>query len=380
MPAKDEEILVKPSGNAAGEQESVLVVTTATPVDATPVEQTKPVATFFLNTERDVPKLPSVYPLGIADLDSDYPEINQLCNQLHEYLCKSEERQLDKVVALMSSANATTRTQVFYQFNHLFSVGLETVVDSLVKSKHTYLHFAYLLLPPHVADAYIVSLFLDTKINPIDSALMMIFLGRTTEELAILTAEYSKQTDKDVISLDDFWYVGFGSSVKHLLKRSIQLPRPVYDTRVHTDGKARSDAEFIHKKGPGRSKLRHPLVNEKMQQEIIDVLVSSPPEHIKNIDAAYIKKYGYTLQKCIEKIFDRGFGELKHITLFSIAMAMDPYEGIATLFYVFKKNKLLDLKNKNNMFLTMLLIRYQDHLGEVEKAYQNKYDTKSTLH
>ena len=68
-----------------------------------------------------------------------------------------------------------------------------------------------------------------------------------------------------------------------------------YKPQFHTKEKAAEDAELIYNAGEGTWGTD--------ENGFIKVLLSSPPEHVRNIDAAYRAKYEHDLIHAIEKEF-----------------------------------------------------------------------------
>ena len=88
---------------------------------------------------------------------------------------------------------------------------------------------------------------------------------------------------------------------------------------------ATEQAEDIHKMGQGKTFGTD-------EKGIFKILCKSPSTHLANINQKYAEKYGYTLQKAMEKELG-GFMEsqLQQATVHLIGMKLKPYEAMAAL-------------------------------------------------
>lgn len=148
VPVEEPEITFLAEGKEEEEiivQASIVVkepVTTTSSVFVPPSDQ--PPVTGL--EDRAIPKLPSVYP-QLDDADKWTSDTDQLCNQLFDAF-DEKDVQLDKIVPLMATANATTRLQVLHRFDKLFDTDLYLTVRNKVNHEQAYVHLALLVLPP----------------------------------------------------------------------------------------------------------------------------------------------------------------------------------------------------------------------------------------
>jgi hypothetical protein len=360
-PEKEAEILVLPEA----EKDEEIVVEAAKPVE------TPKIFVPHVSSTATEPSSSSI------DKPTESKLVDQICDKLFDAL-EFEDEDLSVLAPLLSTIDAPTRTQVTARVDEMYEIDLCLKTKQLVNSRKVYASFAFLTMPQHMAEAYILSLLRRGEINDYGGWLFWaMLLGRSQEELAPIVEEYKKLSQKDCFDIKDFDNTILGNTVLHLLSTATHLPRTEYDSSVHTLEKAKNDAELIYKKGSGRNKLRFPGIGGKAQKEIVEVLASAPPEHLRNIDAVYTKKYGTSLMKCIEKIFNMGCGDLQRATLYYIQKALYPYEAIASLFHFYLTCFLSP--SRDHPYLVWLIICHQNDLAEVEKAYQSKYETDLTL-
>ncbi|KAJ8520769.1 hypothetical protein ON010_g17906 [Phytophthora cinnamomi] len=133
---------------------------------------------------------------------------------------------------------------------------------------------------------------------------------------------------------------------------------PNYDAAVHTSVKAATDADVLYKAGEGKWGTD--------EEAFIRIVVSSPAEHLRNVDAAYSKKYKKTsIVKAIKGEFK---GDAQAALLFHVRMLFEPFELLAGLFESTMKGLGTD-----EYGLSAAVVRYHVLLPEVKAAYKKLY-------
>lgn len=86
-------------------------------------------------------------------------------------------------------------------------------------------------------------------------------------------------------------------------------------------------------------------------KSIFKAVCSAPPQHLIEVSLVYADKYGYSLEKAMEKEFT---GKAKDGLLFTIGMKLKPFETIAKLV----KSACAGV-GTNEMLLIDCIVRYQ---------------------
>ena len=367
---EEPEIVVSPSFNVPPPEEEIQVEASTTQVVTAKPDE----SVLTTNTGADTASLSSSASFTPPSPDTD---IGLICEELRAAL-DDEEPNLERLVPLMAPLSPETRNKVLDHMGKNFpDLDIGVKIRHWVNGERIFPTLALLLMRPPIADAYILALRRREQIVRDDLVLWtLLLMKRTSQEWFEVVEEYKKQSTKPQLSLPDFDGVGLGGSVQHLLTLFLEQQEGSgtrYNPDVHTPAKARQDAERIYKKGSGRNKLRHPRVNGKLQKEILDILVRSPPEHLRSMDQNYAEQYGITLKECLEKIFKHGWGELLHATLFWWNSQLNPVEAAVDLFRMYVKCAIPFSSSRDNPFLAWLIIRHQAQMVEIDRAYQTKY-------
>jgi hypothetical protein len=185
-----------------------------------------------------------------------------------------------------------------------------------------------------------------------------ILVGRTNEEVNQLKATYFKKYDQDLGKV-------IASELRGQMERitfnSLQGAQEEYDPQFHTADKAVEDAEAIHGMGQGRWGTD--------EKGIFRVICAAPKEHLEHVNKAYADKFGYTIEKALEKelggLMESG---TKKATLHMVGMKLKPYETIAVLI----RDACAGI-GTDELLLTCCLIRYQGVMQEVMSAHIELY-------
>jgi Annexin len=177
-----------------------------------------------------------------------------------------------------------------------------------------------------------------------------ILVGRTNDELDRIKKRYFEMYTKD---LSKQLASELHGNMERIVFNSIQASEEKYDPQYHTMDKALEDAEILYKQGQGKWGTD--------EKGLFKIIFAAPAEHLKNINAVYSDKYGYTLEKVMEKELG---GELKLAAAHYITMKIKPYHGMAELI----KSACAGF-GTDELLLTCCIIRYQEVMANVMTAH-----------
>ena len=177
-----------------------------------------------------------------------------------------------------------------------------------------------------------------------------ILVGRTNEELERIKKRYFELYTKDLSKL---LATELHGNMERIVFNSIQASQEVFDPQFHTMDKARDDAEQLYKQGQGKWGTD--------EKGLFKIIFAAPPEHLRQINTVYSDKYGYTLEKVMEKELQ---GNLKLAAMHYISMKLKPYEAIAELL----KSACAGI-GTDEFLLTCSIIRYQEVMANVMTAH-----------
>ncbi|ETL79969.1 hypothetical protein L917_19485 [Phytophthora nicotianae] len=130
-----------------------------------------------------------------------------------------------------------------------------------------------------------------------------------------------------------------------------------FNSSIHTSEQATMDADSLYKAGEGRWGTD--------KKTFIDMLVSSPLVHVRNINKAYMEKYKVDLIHVINAKFH---GDTKRALLFRVRSILEPMGLLAELFEMAVKRS-----RKNAYSLSACAVQYYHLLGRICSAYRHLY-------
>jgi len=169
-----------------------------------------------------------------------------------------------------------------------------------------------------------------------------------------LKKAFFKYADKDLTVL---LKKETGGDLEDFLIMCAQAIEDAYDPEIHTDAKAKEDAEAFYKAGEGKWGT-----NEKA---LFKLICTSPPEHLEKVNELYTSKYDVTLFKALEKEFR---GKAEDAVVHALGMKLRPYETVAKLFKTACKGIGTD-----EILLTSAVVRYQNIMPQVNEAHKELY-------
>ncbi|TMW55403.1 hypothetical protein Poli38472_013294 [Pythium oligandrum] len=256
------------------------------------------------------------------------------------------------LIKTLGELNAEDRYQLAACYKKLFNESLKDVLH-----EETSGHFRKLLevlsVPLPEAEATIIRE--ATKGSGTDEKLIFpVIVGRTNAEINILKKTYFDLYGADLaVTLNS----ELGGDFRKVITASLQGAVVDYNASFHTAEKAEEDADALYKAGQGRFGTD--------EETIIKILATAPPQHIRNVNAVYSKKYNYTLIKAVEKEFT---GDAERALLYLVRMVLEPLELLAEHFESTMKGFGTDEDG-----LSFAIVRYACVLAQIKEAYKKKY-------
>ena len=252
------------------------------------------------------------------------------------------------MIDALATHNGTVRYYMAIRYKELYN---EELYDLMKKEFSGDFGTAvkFLALPADKAECAMINKAtkgIGAKINIIWS----ILIGRTNIELERIKKTYYQMYTKDLSKLLSSELHG---NMERIIFNSIQASEEVYDPQYHTLDKATDDAIELYTNGQGKWGTD--------EKNIFKIIFAAPPEHLKNINTIYSDKYGYTLEKVMEK--EMG-GELKNAAMHYIGMKLKPYQAMAQLI----KTACAGF-GTDELLLTCTIIRYQEVMPQIMQAH-----------
>lgn len=279
------------------------------------------------------------------------PEIDQICQDIHAATkgLGTDEKALN---AALGPKSADTRYQIAVRYKQLFNESLKDLVKSEAGGHYGKL-LAAISVPLPEMEADIVRL--ATKgAGTSEDLIYPVLVGRTNDEINILKKTYFDLYNEDVGVLMNS---ELGGDFKKIIMASIQAQLIPFNASFHTAAKADEDAEKLYKAGEGKFGTD--------EESFIKILVSNPPEHLRNVNTIYTKKYNNTIIRAVEKEFTR---HAEKALLFLVRMILEPLDMLAELFESTMKGFGTDEEG-----LTAAVVRYHIVLPQIKEAYKKKY-------
>ena len=280
--------------------------------------------------------------------DAFGPEIDDLCEEIKDAV-KGFGADKDAVIDALGSQDATNRFKMALRYKELYDKNLNQVMKKEFSGDFG-MALQFLALPSDKAEAAMIRK--ATKgIGAHVEVLYSIICGRTNAELQMLKKAYFDMYTKDLTSV----CVGeLRGDNERLVVTALQASEQQYDPLVHTKEKAIQDADFIHACGLGKTFGTD-------EKSIFKIICASPPQLLTEVNLAYADKYGYSLEKAMEKEFT---GKARDGLLFTIGMKLKPFPTIAKLI----KSACAGV-GTDEMLLIDCVIRYQVSLMYIITTY-----------
>eukprot|EP00566_Odontella_aurita_P018432 CAMPEP_0113565458 /NCGR_PEP_ID=MMETSP0015_2-20120614/22189_1 /TAXON_ID=2838 /ORGANISM="Odontella" /LENGTH=327 /DNA_ID=CAMNT_0000467659 /DNA_START=63 /DNA_END=1046 /DNA_ORIENTATION=- /assembly_acc=CAM_ASM_000160 len=278
------------------------------------------------------------------------PEIEELCDEIKK-ACKgfgTNERRLIKAM----SRDQDTRTKIALHYESYKGKNLEKLVDKECSGDFGRA-MELLAVTPDVAEARLVRK--ATKgVGTTEKLLYTIICGRSNADIDALRKVYYREYEKDLGSLVKG---ELGGDLEDFCIHSIQGLEDAYDPELHTNDKAKDDADAFYEAGQGRWGTD--------EKSLFKLLVSSPPQHLKQVNRIYTDNNDVTLFKAFEKELR---GDVEDAVLFALGMKIKPYETVAKLI-----DDACSGVGTDELLLTSAILRYQQILPQVQVAHKELF-------
>ncbi|ETI57204.1 hypothetical protein F443_00473 [Phytophthora nicotianae P1569] len=279
------------------------------------------------------------------------PDIDQACQAIHN-ACKGLGTDEKALIAVFGARSADQRYLISVRYQQLYGKELVKVLKGETSGDFGRL-LQLIARPLPEAEAAIIrkaTKGLGTK----EKILYPIIMGRTNVELAILRKTYYEKYHHDLGSTLEGELSG---DLKKVILASLQAPVEQFNPAMHTPQRAEADAHALYKAGQGR------LGTD--ERTFINILVTSPPQHLWAINEAYVRKRKSDVVKAVKKEFS---GDAEEALLFLVRMALEPLELISELF-----EKTMKGFGTDEDALSATLVRYHMILNDIRPVYKKKY-------
>ncbi|EGZ26403.1 hypothetical protein PHYSODRAFT_359660 [Phytophthora sojae] len=279
-----------------------------------------------------------------ASIDAAVEEIHTACHGIG-----TDDKTLVKILGPLSPND---RGLISLRYKELHGKTLRELVKSETSGDFGYLLQLICFTLPQ-AEAYIV--FHAMKgVGTSDHLLYSVLMGRTNEEMSLLKKTYFEMYDTDLsVSISD----EISGDFLAVIMKALQEPMVEYKPSFHTKEKAEEDAELLYKAGEGKWGTD--------ENAFIKVLLSSPPEHLRNIDAAYQAKHEHDLVYAIENEFSGS--DCAALTYF-VRLSLNAWPFLAEHI----EGTMAGI-GTDETALSAAIVRYHSYLNKIMPVYEKKY-------
>ncbi|CAH0490726.1 unnamed protein product [Peronospora farinosa] len=282
--------------------------------------------------------------------------IDALVEKIHA-ACEGLGTDDKALVQLIGPLTPNDRGLVSIRYKELYNQSLRDQVKSETSGDLGYLLQLICFSLPQ-AEAYI--LFHAMKgAGTTDHLLYSILMGRTNEEIGLLKKAYFEMYDTDLsVAISD----EISGDFLAVIMKALQEPMVDYKPSFHTKEKAAEDAELLYNAGEGKWGTD--------ENGFIKLLLSSPPEHLRNIDAAYQAKHEHDLVYAIENEFS---GSDCAALSFFVRLNLNAWPFLAE--YI--EGTMAGI-GTDRTALSAAIVRYNPYMNNIKASYEKKY--KTSLH
>ncbi|KAG7387821.1 hypothetical protein PHYBOEH_008118 [Phytophthora boehmeriae] len=282
-----------------------------------------------------------------ADIDAAAQEIQRVCTG-----AATDEAAL---ASLLLSKTAEQRYLIWWRYRILYKQSLSV----WVKSTSDYGVLLKMLSSPleHVEAEILRKA---TKgLGTTEEWIYPVVMARSNVEIALLKKTFQEKYGEDLVKI---MRGELSSSLRRVIMTALQGDMAAFDPAVHTSAKAAADADALYKAGEGKWGTD--------EEPFIRIVVLSPPEHLRNIDAVYSKKYQYKKKptNVIKAIKGEFSGDAQTALLFRARMVFEPFELLADLF-----ERTMKGMGTDEYALSTVVVRYHAMLPQIKTAYKKLY-------
>jgi hypothetical protein len=288
------------------------------------------------------------------------PEIDAAAQQINEATVGlgTNEKLLTQV---LGNKSPDQRSLISERYKQLFGTNLKELVNSETSGHYGKL-LSLISSPLPEAEAELVHL-ATAGAGTTERYIFPIVVGRTNTEINILKKTYFDVYNEDLsVRLNS----ELGGDFKKVVLASLQGALVDFNASFHTAAKAEEDADALYAAGQGKFGTD--------EEAFIKIIVTSPPEHLRNVNAVYAKKYNYTIIKAVEKEFT---SDAEKALLFAVRQVLEPLELLAEYFESTMKGFGTDEEG-----LSSAIVRYHIVLPQIKEAYKKAYgkELKDRIH
>jgi len=293
-------------------------------------------------------------PVILGNEEVELDSLDDACEELYN-ACKGWGTDEDALIDVLGSKSPTQRYIIASKYPDLHD-GEE--LDDLMKSEcgKGDFGFALRLIAMKSDDAEVKLIRECTKcFGTKEHILYTIICGRSNSEIDHLKKIWfnTYETDLGVMLSSEL-----SGDFERIVFNCLQGVEEEYDEEVHTIEKAEEDAESFYDAGQGSWGTD--------ETGLFRILCCSPVEHLENINASYVDKYGYSLSKAIEKELD---GLDQDAAIYHLNMKLKPFETMAG-----QIKKACAGFGSDEFALTSHIIRFHQVLSDVNVAHEEMYE------
>jgi len=296
----------------------------------------------------------SLYPTQLIEdeyNDDDFPDIDEICEEIHE-ACKGWGTDEDVLIQALASKSPSQRCYLNKRYPKIYD-GKD--LDDLMKSEcNGDFGFAIRLVAMKCNDAEVKLLRQCTE-DTKEHVLYTIICGRTNDDIDLLKKTWYKTYNTD---LGHVLASQLSGEFECLIINCLQGIEDKYSQDVHTDERAEEDAEAFYAAGEGKFGTD--------EAAMFRILCVSPPEHLKKVNMIYAEKYGNTLSKALKKELS---GTTCDASVFHLNMKLRPYKTVAKAI----KTSCAGF-GTDEFSLTSHIVRYHQILSDTNSAHEEEYE------
>ncbi|GMF65708.1 unnamed protein product [Phytophthora lilii] len=278
-------------------------------------------------------------------------DIDHSCQIIHD-ACKGLGTNEKNLIVALGSKSADQRYLISVRYQQLYGKELKKVLKG--ETLGDFGRLLQLIARP-LPEAEAAVLRKATKgMGTKEKLVYPIVMGRTNVELAILKKTFFDKYGRDLGSTLDGELSG---DLKKVILASLQAPLEQFNPALHTPQRAEADADALYKAGQGR------LGTD--ERTFINILVTSPPQHLQAVNAAYVRKHKNDIIKAVKKEFG---GDAEDALLFLVRMALEPLDLLSELF-----EKTMKGFGTDEDALSAAVVRYHMVLRDIRPVYKKKF-------
>mmetsp|Transcript_39246 Transcript_39246/g.57731 ORF Transcript_39246/g.57731 Transcript_39246/m.57731 type:complete len:331 (-) Transcript_39246:219-1211(-) len=298
----------------------------------------------------------NIYPDSVHGdpLDYSFTGVDRACEEIRE-ATKGWGTDESGVVSAFTSKTQDQRYNISLRYPEMYDKELKDLMKSEMGSGDLGLALQYLALPPHEAEAAMIKKAC-SGVGTKENILWSILCGRSDAEMTLIRQTFFEQYEKDLaVKLDG----EISRDFKKFVFTCLQATEMEFDPEEHTPEKAEEDAESFYEAGTGKTFG----TDEKC---LFKLICESPPQHLQNVNAIYIQKHGWSLQRALDGEFN---GDVEDAVQHAVGMKIDPYYTVAKLI-----KKSCAGFGTDELLLTCTIVRYQKIMKEVNEAHVTMFD------